>query len=114
MLSLQCFYKLGVITYFQLNQDFIAQVLCINKEKPVNTCHGHCFLKEKLNMGDDVQSDKETLPKTQGGELPVFLVSENDYSFEVYKLPEHNNSRYLITTSAAHDGAPFHPPARVS
>lgn len=114
MMSLQCFYQLGVITYFQLNQEFIAEVLCINKEKPAMKCHGQCFLKAKLNMGDDTQSDKETLPPTQRVELPVFLISENSYSFEVPTLLEGNNSRYLPATSSAHDRTPFHPPLVVS
>lgn len=114
MMSLQCFYQLGVITYFQLNQNFIAEVLCINKDRPAMKCHGQCFLKEKLNMGDDTQSDKETVPQTQRAELPVFLISENSYAFETFKLLERNNSRYLPTASSAHDGTPFRPPAQVS
>lgn len=76
-------------------------------------CHGQCFLKEKLNLADDAQSDNESLPPTRG-ELPIFLISESHYSFGVLKPLEQNNSRYLITSSSPHDRAPFHPPAQVS
>jgi hypothetical protein len=53
LLSAQCIFKLGIITYFQANRDYIAEVLCINKEKPITLCHGQCFLDRNLALADE-------------------------------------------------------------
>jgi hypothetical protein len=115
LMSLQCFYKLGVITYFQLNRDYIADVLCVNREKPITMCYGQCFLEKKLDLADDNDSDDGTLPiGKQRGDLPNFLITEHNYSFQEVIQLERSNSRYLLSTSSAHYQAPFHPPALLS
>lgn len=112
LLSLECFYKLGVITYFQLNRDYIAEVLCINRDEPVKMCHGQCFLKQNLNVADSETQDSGTPPpETQKIDLPVFLITETDYSVAGFTDLERSNSRYLINFSPADKPKPFHPPA---
>jgi hypothetical protein len=108
-MSAQCFYKLGVIGYYQLNQDYIAEVLCINKEKPLSTCHGQCFLKQKLNLAEE----KEKAPAPLGKEkieIIVFLVSQCHYLFK--GVPERSilNSAYDQNYSSDHTRSTFHPP----
>lgn len=81
-MSLQCFYKLGVIAYFNLNQEYIAEALCTNKEEPLQTCHGQCFLKTNLNLADESSSQGADMPPTkQQIEFPVFVVSELAFKF---------------------------------
>jgi len=110
-MSLQCLYQLGVITYFQLNHEYIAKVLCINREKPITQCNGQCFLKNKLELADDNSSESEPLPLTQKSELPIFLITENYYPLQAFVPLDQNNSPYLATISSSHRPAPFHPPA---
>lgn len=38
-----------VFAYFNINQSYIANFLCINKDKPNQECNGKCFLKIELN-----------------------------------------------------------------
>ena len=52
--------KLSIYVNFKLNQDFIAEVLCINKDKPVSNCNGNCYLSKQLK----VQEEKEEKTKT--------------------------------------------------
>jgi hypothetical protein len=114
-MSAQCFYKLGVITYFQVNRDYIAQVLCINKEKPITMCYGQCFLDKSLDLADDRNSDQGSVPgSTQRIDFPVFLVVENSYAFEKRLNFEIAGSAYLPGSSSEHSPVPFHPPAVVS
>jgi len=53
LISSQCIFKLGIITYFQANRDYIAEVLCVNKENPITMCYGKCFLDRNLSLVDD-------------------------------------------------------------
>ena len=115
LMSLQCFYKLGLMTYFQLNREYIAEVLCINKEKPISVCYGQCFLKNKLNLIDGPASDKGTVPIGKRAlELPVFLIVDNIYSFIPPLLIRDGYSCRPSVTCSGYSILPFHPPTVVS
>lgn len=110
-MSLQCFYQMGVVTYFELNRDYIAKVLCINREKPVSSCHGQCFLSRNLDLANEATTDEGTVPAgTQKVDFPVFLVTGKYDLIPIYAQPERGNSRYLLSTSTAHLITPFRPP----
>jgi hypothetical protein len=114
ILSAQCFYQLGVITYFHLNNDYIAEVLCINKEKPITMCHGKCFLNKNLDVADDAGTDKGTLPAGKKIDFPTFLVSEVDCSLNTLDQQDPGYSFYRSGISSEHSPGPFHPPAFLS
>lgn len=107
-LGFQCLAKLGLITFYQLNKDYISKELCENKDKPKMHCEGKCFLKKNLDLADKAeQKSKEIIKQV---EFPVFIqpvVSENsipsitlsDTYSEVPALYEYIHSNRL-----------FHPP----
>ena len=43
---------------FVANNDYIAEVLCINKEKPKLKCGGKCYLMQKLNESKSEQEQE--------------------------------------------------------
>ncbi len=45
---------------FKINQDYIAEVLCINKDKPDLKCNGCCQLKKELKAQEDRSKQKES------------------------------------------------------
>src|SRR6478752_3249486 len=110
-MSLQCFYKLGVITYFNLNQDYIARVLCINKERPAMACHGTCFLKKKLKLADEAGEANGTATGRTVIEFPMFIVSRITYKFYFVPGRATGSSHYALPCSHAHLSMPFHPPS---
>lgn len=55
------------------NQDYIAEFLCVNKDKPALNCKGKCYLMQQLN--DQKQDKKENLPKIDIQEYPIGFVS---------------------------------------
>jgi hypothetical protein len=113
-MSAQSFYKLGVMTYFQINRDFIAEVLCINKEKPATSCNGQCFLKQKLQLADDAPEAPTPAPAgKQSIDFPTFIVSENYYGFQRVPLPVSQNTSYVGNTSSPHVRSQFHPPTSI-
>jgi hypothetical protein len=112
LLSLQCFYKLGVITYFHVNRGYIAEILCINKEKPAMKCHGRCFLEKTLDLADDTASNEGVPPiKNQIADFPVFLVSENFSLSDKHLSSPTGNSGYRQSISFEHHPTLFRPPA---
>ncbi len=44
---------------YELNKDYIANVLCINKDKPQLNCHGKCFLSKKIAEAQKKQEANE-------------------------------------------------------
>ena len=72
-LSLQCLVKLGLITYYKLNIEYIVQELCENRARPELNCEGKCYLEKQLSDAD--QAEEQSKERIQKTELPVFLPS---------------------------------------
>jgi len=53
------FSSLFVLAGFQLNKQYIAERLCINKNKPELHCNGKCYLMKKLRMAQDKEQKQE-------------------------------------------------------
>jgi len=47
--ALQSTKSLWIITSFQINRDYIASNLCINRFDKIPTCKGQCFLNNELS-----------------------------------------------------------------
>lgn len=45
--------KIGILLDFRINQDFIAEFLCVNKEEPITMCSGKCYLADQLKKADE-------------------------------------------------------------
>jgi len=48
LIAAQSFSKWCLIAEFQVNRDFIARNLCVNRLNPISCCKGSCFLNKKL------------------------------------------------------------------
>ncbi|MCB0425478.1 MAG: hypothetical protein KDD13_12650 [Mangrovimonas sp.] len=105
------FAKVGIFISFKANQDFIAKVLCINKDKPELQCNGKCHLAKELN---------KTESKDQNSPITITNKTEILLFFEKQKIPEfrvllgmHRKKSFVHIkeqyTSAYRNGV-FHPP----
>jgi len=68
----------GTIAYFRLNRDYIAKVLCENRQRPGLKCNGKCYLAKKLKQQED-NKDKETTSRVQN--LPVLQLFTEEVCF---------------------------------
>jgi hypothetical protein len=50
VLALPGFVQYVILVDFNLNRDYIAATLCINKEQPITVCGGTCYLSEELEQ----------------------------------------------------------------
>ncbi|EDM36804.1 hypothetical protein PBAL39_18059 [Pedobacter sp. BAL39] len=53
------FASLFVFAGFELNKQYIADRLCVNKNKPELHCNGKCYLMKKLRMAQDKEQKQE-------------------------------------------------------
>lgn len=60
------FSRLFVFAGFELNREYIAEELCVNKEKPELACHGKCFLADKLKQAAEKEKKQEKELQKQG------------------------------------------------
>ena len=94
---------------FKLNQEYIATVLCINRDKPEMQCNGHCVLMQKMNEAQDQTSQEEN-------QAPEKLVLETfcEAIFEFHTLTrlfdKEADSSYYQILPTSFLSAVFHPP----
>ncbi|WP_245967136.1 hypothetical protein [Ulvibacterium marinum] len=55
-----------------VDQDYIAEFLCINKEKVEMQCNGKCYLMQRLN--EQNEEKKQNLPKIAMEEYPIGFI----------------------------------------
>ncbi|GGF45557.1 hypothetical protein GCM10011339_37550 [Echinicola rosea] len=95
---------------YVLNKEYIAENLCINRDKPEMNCDGKCFLAEKLQ---EAQDQKEQQP---GGidfsrDFGIYILQDNHFGFQQTPIPLnlpkafYQGGKYFNTTTDI-----FHPP----
>jgi len=94
---------------YVINYDYIAKVLCINKDKPELSCNGKCQLMKKLAQQE--QDDYNSL-EINMEEYPIGFVSvlQLNNSF-ITTLQKVNNYAFAKEYSYLHLKSVFHPPA---
>lgn len=104
--------KVGIIVDFLVNQEFIAKVLCINKEVVTSSCNGKCYLKAQLKEAEKQEEQKAPTSKKAPIEIlqfyPVSSVDSEAYVFGVLnKLNVTIDSKVLTDSFLSHT---FRPP----
>jgi len=107
--------KTGILIDFKINQDFITEAFCINREKPMTTCNGKCYLSKKLKKAEE-QEEKQ-VPISQKERLEVvyyYVKSSFEFLFDTDNFLSKLNRAYinefhsfLLITDI------FHPPKRI-
>lgn len=93
---------------YAINYDYIAKVLCINKDKPKLSCNGKCQLMKKLKeqQEEDYNSLRIAMEEYPIGFVSIlkvkneFYIQENNFNNFGYN----KNYNYLFQHSV------FHPP----
>ncbi len=57
---------------YVIDQDYIAEFLCINRDKVEMQCNGKCYLMQKLN--EQNEEKKQNLPKIAMEEYPIGFI----------------------------------------
>ncbi|MAU15066.1 MAG: hypothetical protein CMH46_05945 [Muricauda sp.] len=57
---------------YVVNQDYIAEYLCVNKDKPMLNCNGKCYLSKMLQ--EEQNEKQQNLPAIDLKEYPIGFV----------------------------------------
>ncbi|WP_237738905.1 hypothetical protein [Galbibacter marinus] len=94
---------------YVINQDYIAEYLCINKDKPEMDCNGKCYLMEMLE--EENQQKKQNLPAIDLREYPIgFVQVLHIPSVTQLSFKTKNNTIYTRQYSSLFNDSLFHPP----
>ncbi len=82
--------------HFDLNKEYIANNLCVNRFNPDSDCNGHCYLMKKLK----VETEKEAEKKAVNSPVLSFAFFQNETE-EIKFNPkrETRESTYFILDS---------------
>lgn len=105
--------QLWITASFFANRDFIARVLCINKDEPSSACKGACQLKKQIEKDKEHQERSNVDAKAK--EVLIFLVLEVR---QLLSIPEFERTEKSFQNTYFNTDLPqgfsnsiFHPPA---
>jgi hypothetical protein len=53
------FTQLFIYSAFELNKEYIASVLCVNRDKPKLNCKGKCYLNKKIKQAEEKEKNQD-------------------------------------------------------
>ena len=110
LLMTQAFSKWAYVLQYNLNKDYIANVLCENKEKVELKCKGKCQLAKKLAADEGRQEGGQTIKINLPESLFLSAHKTFDFAFKKDREGLQHPALYIILQSASLN-AVFHPPA---
>jgi hypothetical protein len=103
-----------IIEYYA-NYDYIATVLCENKDKPYLDCNGKCYLEKQLKKANhDNHDHKSTIPQINLDDYPVSPLGQ--YSYIAKEFKEYHLTNISVKNYNSQDfyQSVFKPPQLIS
>jgi len=104
-----------IIEYYA-NYDYIANVLCENRDKPYLECNGKCYLDDQLaKVNHNDHDHKSTIPQINLADYPISPIDRSNY--EIKKVEEvvlNNNFFEVQKTTNDFNTSLLKPPQFVS
>lgn len=107
---LQTFSMYAIRGAYLLNKDFIARVLCINKEKPKMQCEGKCYLSKKLKEQEQQDQQAPHLKKEKYEVQPCHI-EQVCYLEPIAALVTNHYNTDSVSCFTRYPSEVFHPPA---
>ena len=95
--------RLAIFIDFKINQDFIADAYCINKDEPLSLCSGKCYLTEQLKKANEKEEKQIPVSQKERLEITYFTPQTAFYA----GLLESQVKKFTIPPYRS----PFHPTA---
>lgn len=107
---IQSFSQLLVMTSFYINQDYIAENLCVNRFEAIPICKGQCFLVKELKENEKKQ--EKQFPDLKQKEIQFF--EPVSMAFQFYPQTYFQKETHLKMESnfipSEFNFSVFHPP----
>ncbi|HEY8919023.1 MULTISPECIES: hypothetical protein [unclassified Chitinophaga] len=105
----QTFSKMLIVAEYELNRDYIAKNLCVNRNKPKMHCNGKCHMMRKMKQEE--KSEQENPERRAENKLEIicaaFSPAHLNHSLIVSTIQYPN---LQVNTCTVFVAAPFHPP----
>jgi hypothetical protein len=110
----QTFSKWFLIADFQVNRDYIAKNLCVNRIKPCCCCRGKCYLNKKMAADESQQQ-----APGKGGQRDETVLQAHRPAFMLPAPVETlicicRITRYIDKPAQGYTSTAFEPPRRTS
>ncbi|UII74503.1 hypothetical protein LV716_09510 [Flagellimonas sp. HMM57] len=103
----------GPMLEYIIYEDYIAEFLCVNKDKVELQCNGKCYLMQRLSEQNDEK--KQGLPKIALEEYPIGFVDLLFFnSNKAPIIPNQNHFDYQNSYTYLYCTFNFHPPSTLS
>jgi len=96
---------------YLVNQDYIAEFLCINKDKPELACNGKCYLAKQLKKASEEK--RNNLPAIEMKDYPIGIVELLSFQPKTTTFSAIQYDNYNNMYSFSYLNTVFHPPAIV-
>jgi hypothetical protein len=103
----QTFSKWIVVLSYEINKDYIAKTLCVNKG---SCCKGKCYLHKELAADEDQQKSAGKSAITKDIQLQLFFNDFAEINVTGLLIGHHYNSFYINGKSQEFTHAFFQPP----
>jgi hypothetical protein len=103
-----------IIEYYA-NYDYIATVLCENKDKPYLECNGKCYLEKQLKETNHQNHDhKSTIPQISLEDYPISPI--NYFTYQIKQLQQINSESLFVYKFSNQNflNTIFKPPQKIS
>ncbi|MBE0422396.1 MAG: hypothetical protein IBX66_00490 [Lutibacter sp.] len=90
------------IMEYYANYDYIATVLCENRDKPSLECNGKCYLEKQIKKANhDNHDHKSTVPQIDFEKYPVSSLDQFSYSLKNFE--EVYTHRFFVNKYTSQD-----------
>ena len=90
------------IIEYHANYDYIANVLCENRDKPYLECNGKCYLEKQLKKANHNNHDhKSTVPQIDFDKYPVSPLDQ--FSYKIKNSLELDIERFFVQKHTSTD-----------
>lgn len=93
---------------YLVNQDYIAEFLCINKDKPELSCNGKCYLAKQLQKASEEK--RNNLPAIEMKDYPIGIIELLSFQPKTTRYSKKQRYNYSNMYSFSYLNTVFHPP----
>lgn len=104
------------IAGFELNQKYIAEKLCVNKDKPWLHCNGRCYLMNKVKQAEDNEKRQDSKDLRSNLQVVWFVhpAGQNQRSEFNESIALQYKMLYTYSYTNQYNSSIFRPPKSVS
>ncbi len=94
---------------YNLNKEYIASVLCENRNKPELACNGKCYLNKQLEKSQE-ENHNHSVPQIDLSKYPVTPISYNKYTLKEVETSNKLEYFYVAKHPQKYTSSVFRPP----